>query len=145
MGRRIVHKCGVLAGQIGHLDMIRQKFERKGCARVMFVAAPGVANFGIADPMPYQCEYATRKISIMSHVTYTVVEHDGGWTYKVGDVFSERSPRTRRLTPPPSEQRRSNVRRGRAGRSSTRTVPAAGMRKRNAATTAPLLTSRARA
>jgi Uncharacterized protein conserved in bacteria (DUF2188) len=25
----------------------------------------------------------------MSHVTYTVVEHDGGWAYKVGDVFSE--------------------------------------------------------
>jgi hypothetical protein len=27
--------------------------------------------------------------SKMSHVTYTVVEHDGGWAYKVGDVFSE--------------------------------------------------------
>ncbi len=25
----------------------------------------------------------------MSHVTYTIVEHDGGWAYKVGDVFSE--------------------------------------------------------
>ena len=25
----------------------------------------------------------------MSHVTYAVVEHDGGWAYKVGDVFSE--------------------------------------------------------
>jgi hypothetical protein len=25
----------------------------------------------------------------MSHVTYMVVEHDGGWAYKVGDVFSE--------------------------------------------------------
>jgi hypothetical protein len=25
----------------------------------------------------------------MSHVTYTVVEHDGGWAYKLGDVFSE--------------------------------------------------------
>ena len=25
----------------------------------------------------------------MSHVTYNVVEHDGGWAYKVGDVFSE--------------------------------------------------------
>jgi hypothetical protein len=28
----------------------------------------------------------------MSHVTYTVVEHDGGWAYKVGDVFSETFP-----------------------------------------------------
>jgi hypothetical protein len=25
----------------------------------------------------------------MSHVVYAVVEHDGGWAYKVGDVFSE--------------------------------------------------------
>ena len=25
----------------------------------------------------------------MSHVTYMVVEHDGGWAYKVGEVFSE--------------------------------------------------------
>jgi hypothetical protein len=28
----------------------------------------------------------------MSHVTYTVIEHDGGWAYKVGDVFSETFP-----------------------------------------------------
>lgn len=25
----------------------------------------------------------------MSDVTYQVVEHDGGWAYKVGDVYSE--------------------------------------------------------
>ncbi len=25
----------------------------------------------------------------MSHVTYKVVEHDGGWAYKLGEVFSE--------------------------------------------------------
>ena len=25
----------------------------------------------------------------MPHVTYEVVEHDGGWAYKVGSVFSE--------------------------------------------------------
>jgi hypothetical protein len=24
-----------------------------------------------------------------THVTYEIVEHDGGWAYKVGDVFSE--------------------------------------------------------
>ena len=23
------------------------------------------------------------------HVTYRIVEHDGGWAYKLGDVFSE--------------------------------------------------------
>ncbi|MBO9560979.1 MAG: DUF2188 domain-containing protein [Caulobacter sp.] len=25
----------------------------------------------------------------MTEVTYIIVEHDGGWAYKVGDVFSE--------------------------------------------------------
>ncbi len=25
----------------------------------------------------------------MTKVTYKIVEHDGGWAYKVGDVFSE--------------------------------------------------------
>jgi len=29
---------------------------------------------------------------IMSHVTYRIVEHDGGWAYKVGDTFSETFP-----------------------------------------------------
>ena len=28
----------------------------------------------------------------MTHVTYDVVEHDGGFAYKVGDVFSETFP-----------------------------------------------------
>jgi hypothetical protein len=32
----------------------------------------------------------------MSQVIYKVVEHDGGWAYKVGDVFSETFP-TREL------------------------------------------------
>jgi hypothetical protein len=25
----------------------------------------------------------------MVHLIYTIVEHDGGWAYKLGDVFSE--------------------------------------------------------
>jgi hypothetical protein len=25
----------------------------------------------------------------MTDITYTIVEHDGGWAYKLGDVFSE--------------------------------------------------------
>ena len=25
----------------------------------------------------------------MTKITYHIVEHDGGWAYKVGDVFSE--------------------------------------------------------
>ena len=28
----------------------------------------------------------------MSHVTYEIVEHDGGWAYKVDGVFSEPFP-----------------------------------------------------
>lgn len=28
----------------------------------------------------------------MAKVTYQIVEHDGGWAYKVGDVFSETFP-----------------------------------------------------
>jgi hypothetical protein len=28
----------------------------------------------------------------MTEVVYHIVEHDGGWAYKVGDVFSETFP-----------------------------------------------------
>ena len=28
----------------------------------------------------------------MTTITYTIVEHDGGWAYKLGDVFSETFP-----------------------------------------------------
>lgn len=28
----------------------------------------------------------------MTQVTYRIVEHDGGWAYKVGDSFSETFP-----------------------------------------------------
>lgn len=28
----------------------------------------------------------------MIHETYAIVDHDGGWAYKVGDVFSETYP-----------------------------------------------------
>lgn len=28
----------------------------------------------------------------MSHITYKIVQHDGGWAYKVGAVFSESFP-----------------------------------------------------
>ena len=28
----------------------------------------------------------------MSHVTYVIVEHDGGWAYRVGDTVSETYP-----------------------------------------------------
>lgn len=28
----------------------------------------------------------------MTDITYHVVEHDGGWTYKLGDVFADTYP-----------------------------------------------------
>lgn len=28
----------------------------------------------------------------MTQITYDIVEHDGGWAYKLGDVFSETFP-----------------------------------------------------
>lgn len=28
----------------------------------------------------------------MTDITYTIVEHDGGWAYKVGETFSETFP-----------------------------------------------------
>jgi hypothetical protein len=28
----------------------------------------------------------------MAKVTYEIIEHDGGWAYRVGDVFSETFP-----------------------------------------------------
>lgn len=28
----------------------------------------------------------------MTDITYVIVEHDGGWAYKLGDVFSETFP-----------------------------------------------------
>jgi hypothetical protein len=46
-------------------------------------------RFGLADRPERQCRPQRGKISTMSYVTYSVVEHDGGWAYKVGDVFSE--------------------------------------------------------
>jgi hypothetical protein len=36
--------------------------------------------------------YLVRRMSKVTHVTYKIVEHDGGWAYKVGDVFSESFP-----------------------------------------------------
>lgn len=28
----------------------------------------------------------------MTHVTYRIVEHDGGWAYRLGDTYSETYP-----------------------------------------------------
>jgi hypothetical protein len=46
---------------------------------------------GIRNPrakMLFSYERPFRR-SAMANVHYQIVEHDGGWAYKVGDVFSE--------------------------------------------------------
>jgi hypothetical protein len=37
-------------------------------------------------------QFCLKGKSNMSYVTYRIVEYDGGWAYKVGDVFSETFP-----------------------------------------------------
>jgi hypothetical protein len=44
-----------------------------------------IADKGRSCPTP-SCPTKEKK---MAHVTYHIVEHDGGWAYKLGDVFSE--------------------------------------------------------
>jgi hypothetical protein len=78
----------------------------------------------------------------MSHLTYTIVEHDGGWAYKVGDVFSDTFPTRQRLTLPRNEQRGSSERQGRASRSSMKTAPTVGVRKTKRETIGLTLRSR---
>lgn len=34
----------------------------------------------------------------MTEIIYEIVEHDGGWAYKVGDVFSETFPTRERAS-----------------------------------------------
>ncbi len=43
----------------------------------------GEGNKPVADPSANNSEFP------MSHVTYKIVEHDGGWAYTVSGVFSE--------------------------------------------------------
>ena len=88
------------------------------------------------------CNEERFRPSAMSPIRSSSMMADG--PIRSAMFFRRPSRLTRRLTPPPREQRRNNVRRGKAGRSSTRTAPAAGMRKRDAAMTAPTPTSRTR-
>ena len=44
----------------------------------------------------------------MAKVTYAIVEHDGGWAYKVDGTFSETYPATRRRIMPPCAPPRSS-------------------------------------
>jgi len=43
----------------------------------------------------------------MSKITYEIVEHDGGWAYRVDGVYSEPFPPTTRPAEPRSVRRKS--------------------------------------
>ncbi len=40
-----------------------------------------------------ECDMAVvKEINSMAHVTYEIVQHDGGWAYRVDGVYSETFP-----------------------------------------------------
>jgi hypothetical protein len=42
--------------------------------------------------MSYSSPLFQKAVKRMTKIVYEIVEHDGGWAYKVGDVFSEPFP-----------------------------------------------------
>ena len=72
----------------------------------------------------------------MSNVTYEIVEHDGGWAYKVDGVFSEPFPTTPPRSRPPSAPPPNNGSPATPRKSSSRTKRANGTPKPRAAATA---------
>src|SRR3978361_2267264 len=42
--------------------------------------------------IPIAAPSANQRVPPMSHVTYKIVQHDGGWAYTVDGVFSEPFP-----------------------------------------------------
>ena len=81
----------------------------------------------------------------MTRITYTIVEHDGGWAYKVGTTYSEIVPlRATRRDRRPSGRRANSRSRASRPTSPGRTSAAAGIPKWRGATTGPRPTWRAR-
>ena len=73
----------------------------------------------------------------MAHITYRIVEHDGGWAYKLGDVFSETFPTHAAAVKAAHRVAPSSARRERPTRSNTRTPTETGTRNFRAAATVP--------
>ena len=48
----------------------------------------------------------------MSKITYQIVQHDGGWAYRVDETFSETFPTHDRRARPPSARRANRRTRG---------------------------------
>ena len=72
----------------------------------------------------------------MSEITYEIVEHDGGWAYKVDGAFSEPFPTHADALKPRRPPPRSSKFPARPRRSSSRTIRASGTLKPRAAATA---------
>ena len=81
----------------------------------------------------------------MSHVTYAVVEHDGGWAYKVGDVFSETFATREAAHAAAARAAQEQRTPGQGGPIEYEDSSGPGMRKRSAATTARTPRSRTEA
>ncbi len=73
----------------------------------------------------------------MSEVTYRIVEHDGGFAYKVGDVFSETFPSREEACRPPKRRPPSSRSPAPPRASATRIRPAAGTTRPRRAAIAP--------
>ena len=80
----------------------------------------------------------------MSEVTYEIVEHDGGWAYKVDGVFSEPFPTHAAALAAAQAAAAEQGSPATPSRSSSRTRKASGTQKLRAAATARRPTSRIR-
>src|SRR4029078_4127011 len=67
-----------------------------GCMAGMAVILAAHAAVSLAQPTPWRYfiydRFRVSRVASMVEVTYEIVEHDGGWAYKVDGVFSEPYP-----------------------------------------------------
>ena len=66
----------------------------------------------------------------MSHTTYEVIQHDGGWAYKMGSTISETFATHELAHAAAARAAGEQRRRARTRRSNTRIPPANGAKKR---------------
>jgi hypothetical protein len=67
-------------------------FRRPFCHRISNPFTPKSASISGRKILALWLVAATTASFSMSHVTYKIVEHDGGWAYTVNGVFSESYP-----------------------------------------------------
>ena len=76
--------------------------------------------------------------SAMTVIAYKIVEHDGGWAYKLGDVFSETFPTHQAAVEAAKMVAAEQQMPGRPRRSNRRTTKGNGTRSWRGATTGPI-------